>query len=353
MSHAYLYDDNGYINFARIKRLKLPFNFLISPRGAGKTYTVLSDIIESEEYLFFSRRTQEQQEMVCNKLLSPFSPINDDKGYNIGFSKFSKNVYEIREMEIDDDGKERPAPGPELGMAAALFSISKLRGFSARKVKYWVIDEFIPEPHERTFRGEDGAFLNAYETINRNRELDGQEPVYTYLLGNANNIEAGMLKEFGLMKDLEKMIKKGVSEYINRDRGVGIWLFYESPVAAKKKDTALYKFAKGTKFADMAIDNKFVNYDTSMTESRNLKEYLPVAAIGTMCLYLHKSKAEVYITSHISGSPELFEDNARGREAFIRKYNRLWLLYLNKQVFFSDVELLSKFINMYSTKRLE
>ena len=36
-----------------------------------------------------------------------------------------------------------------------------------------IFAEFIPEAHERLIKNEAAALFNFYETINRNRELDG------------------------------------------------------------------------------------------------------------------------------------------------------------------------------------
>lgn len=55
------------------------------------------------------------------------------------------------------------------------------------------------------------AFLNAYETFNRNREFNGIKPITVFLLANSNNFNSDILVETKLQKKVEEMLRKGKS----------------------------------------------------------------------------------------------------------------------------------------------
>ena len=70
-----LYDKNGYLNFPDIRKLKLPFNFIIGGRGTGKTYGGLLDAWETKRKFIFMRRTEKILETIRTPELSPFKKI--------------------------------------------------------------------------------------------------------------------------------------------------------------------------------------------------------------------------------------------------------------------------------------
>lgn len=61
-----------------------------------------------------------------------------------------------------------------------------------------------------------------YETVNRNRELQGEKPVQVFLLGNTNNISIPILETLGLVEVIENMQRKNKKMYSNKSRA----LFY-------------------------------------------------------------------------------------------------------------------------------
>lgn len=331
-----LFLPSGYLNHRAVRELGLPFNFLVGGRGTGKTYSGLLDMYENDFKFFFLRRLQVQADLIGSPDFSPFGPINNDLGTNIQTQsvKKVKGVSAIYNMEDGPDGKLVPAGDP-LGYTAALATFSNLRGFGAHYVQKILFDEFIPEANERPIKDEGHAFLNMYETINRNRELSGLPPVQVFCYANANDLGNPIFMELGVIRITEKMKAQGQMFYINRERGLGIFLLDESPISEQKADTALYRLTKGGSFQDMALKNKF-DIDDHMVRPAKLIEYRPIVAIGEICIYKHKSKSQWYCSSHFSGHPETFRVSDTDRARFVSHYSDLWSRYLGNQLYFED-----------------
>lgn len=327
-----LYDQNGYVNISWIRSLGLPFNLLCGGRGTGKTYGGIKEADESGSKFIFMRRTDRILETIRTPELSPFKKYNSDTGRNLGFAR-SGRIDAIYNFEPDGDGKLRPA-GPVLGYLLALSTISNIRGFDASDVDLWIYDEFIKEDHQPDLRGEGKAFLNAYETINRNRELSGEKPVQLFGFSNSNKLDNPIFIELGLVQRAEKMQRNGTEIHIDRERGIGLFMLQHSPISAQKEDTALYKLTGDSEFSRMALGNEFKEISDLSIGNRPLVEFKPVVGIGEITIYKHKSKPEYYVTSHRSGDPPVFGMSQTERSRFFRVYNYLWTSYMKNKITF-------------------
>ena len=171
------YPDSGYVNIGGILCEGYPFNFVCGGRGTGKTYDALRMARKNNRKFILLRRTQTQADTISNPKFSVFKPLNDDEGWNIQPEKVGDHLKAF----VDEDENI-------IGYVFALSTLSNMRGFDASDVELIIYDEFIPEKHERPIKNEAEALWNAYETINRNRELKGQAPVQHLCLANANDI---------------------------------------------------------------------------------------------------------------------------------------------------------------------
>ena len=329
------YQDNGYVDIRAIKKLGLPFNFLVGGRGIGKTYTALKTQIEDNEIFMFMRRTQAQADLINKPQFSPMKPLNRDNGWNIKstpITKYNSAFYNI----VEDGGKNAPE-GLPIGYTCALSTISNMRGFDASDVKTLIYDEFIPEKHERPLKNEGSAFLNAYETINRNRELKGCLPLQVLALANSNDLANPLFMELGLIEKANSMERKGQSVCIMAERGIGLFLFNDSPISQQKAETALYKLSNNTEFSRMALGNSF-NSETSATiKAQPLREYKPMVTVGELCIYKHKSNGRYYASLHTSGSPQSFTTSDSDIQRFQRLFSWLWLAYMGNKIDFENI----------------
>lgn len=327
-----IYLSSGYLNVSRMFEQSNTFTFIIGARGTGKTYGFLKYCYEHRIKFIYMRRTQKEVDMISSADLNPFKKLNSDLNINVGTAKVSKDFTGF--YELNEEGKPS---GDYIGLSVALTTAGKLRGFDASDIEVIIYDEFIPERTEKDlFKGMEGeAFFNAYETINRNRELDGGEPIKAFLLSNSNRLDNDILIYSKLVGVVHKMNKNRQEYYANNDRGVTVYNICASPISERKQNTALYRFTSGTDFSRMAIENDF-NIDDSSVKAKPLKEYKLQCVISEVGLYKHKSNGTYYASTHIVGTAPQYDLNEKGKKAFLKHYARLYFAYLNNKAFFEE-----------------
>lgn len=325
-----IYLSSGYIDIDSILSQNLPFNFIIGGRGTGKTYGALKAAYVNDIRFMLMRRTQSQCDLINKPEFNPYKAVCADLSAEISvrsISKYNSIIYE----QVSEDSEKL------LGYTCALSTIANLRGFDASDVQLMIYDEFIPERHERAMKNEGSAFLNAYETINRNRELKGQDPLQVLAMANAFDIANAIFLELGLVGICEKMQLKGQEVYINRERGVQIVLLQDSKISRAKADTALYKVASGS-FADMSLVNDFVYNDRSDVKSLPLKSYRLICVVGEIAIYKHKSMSEYYVSEHKTGSAVTYGSDEIGVKRYQKRFGmRLFSAYMHNNVRFESI----------------
>lgn len=321
-----LYTDVGYLNFDYVWHNSPTFTFIVGGRGTGKTYGALKYVIDNEITFVYMRRTQTQLDIINNNEFSPFRAIDQD----ITTHKINHQI-----------GGVYSSSGERIGYTVALSTISNVRGFSASDIECIIYDEFIPEKHERPIKEETSAFLNAYETINRNRELEGWHPVRVFALANSNRLDNPLFTELGLIPLVEKQIKKNRPVQTYADRGIMIVLLTGSRISEEKSGTALYQIATAG-YKDMALGNDF---SVSYTGCRSLPliEYVPLIECGGFYMYRHKSGRDVYVTRHKSGTFESAEIE------YFKKYYRKSVLQkaLSNRLYFDCFDSKANFIKTF------
>ena len=314
-----LYLESGYINVDYLMSLNMPFNIWIGGRGIGKTYGVLKWCRDHDIAPLFLRRTQAQADIVNSKAMSPWKSISRKDKFIINTRKLEGLVETFEE---DKDGEYiRP-----LSYGRALSTFSNVRGFDAVDINYIIIDEFIPENHERSIKNEGDILYNMYETVNRNRELDGEPATRLILMANANRLDSPILMKLGIVNKIEKMIKTKQSLSVMPDRGICIALFHDSPISLKKKNTALYKLTQGSQFEEMSLGNEFSYSDTTNVISKPLNGMIPLFKFNDITCYQDKSTQRFYFSTHSSGTVK--EYNATSEEDAKRLRNDKFYILL-------------------------
>lgn len=325
-----IYLNNGYLDIDKILNYNLPFNFIVGGRGTGKTFGSLRSAYLNDRRFLLMRRTQAQCDLINKPEFNPYKAICADIGADIRVKPISK--YNARIYENLGEDAERT-----LGYTCALSTISSLRGFDASDCTMLIYDEFIPEKHERAIKCEGAAFLNAFETINRNRELQGRPPLQVLCLANAFNMANAIFLELGLVGICERMTNKGQELYINRDRGVLIALLNNSKISQQKVDTALYRLSTGS-YADMALKNDFVYNDASDIRSQRLQEYKLLCTVGEISIYRHKAHRKYYISEHRTGTAPEYKSDEVGLKRYQKTYGlQLYSAYMHGNVTFENM----------------
>ena len=330
-----LYGTNGFVDMRSLISLNYPITIIIGARGTGKTYGALKTYIEDKKPFILMRRTQSELEEIIRPEFNPFKSLNNDMGWNIIPSKVGKSTAAFYEG-VEIDGKIKPS-GERLGYAMALSTMASVRGFDASDITHLFYDEFIPEKHVRMIKSEGEAVFNAYETINRNRELKGQPPLYALFASNSNNIASPVLMELELSQKFYDMERKGQEYSILKDRGILLINLAKSPISARKSKTVLYKAVKDGHFKDMSLSNKF-SVDASNIKPRPLIEYNIYLAVGELCIYKHKANNTYYVTKHRSGQTDkTYTAGETDLKRFIKHNSRLWFAYMKNKVMFETV----------------
>lgn len=332
-----LYTPEGWLNVPEILAMGYPFTFITGGRGTGKTYGALLHARQrsaADHRFMLLRRTQAQIELIGKPEFSPFKSIDSGTGSLTVSKPLSKYTTGFYDGIQDEEGRIRPT-GPVLGYAAALSTFSNLRGFDASDVDLVIFDEFIPQAQERPIKDEAGALWNCMETIGRNRELSGRDPVQLLCLANSNSLGNPVFLDLGLVSVAERMMAKEQEIWTDPKRGIMLVLLQQSRISEAKRETALYRMQQGSEFARMSLDNDFAYEERSDVGQLPLKELVPIVAIGEICIYRRKTGG-YYVTGHRSGSPESFGTGPNDRARFKRKYLWLWQAYMSRRIVFEE-----------------
>lgn len=324
-----IYLNNGYLDIEKILSYNMPFSWIVGGRATGKTYGALKYAYESHTRFILMRRTQAQTDLINKPEFNPYKAINQDLGTDIQVKSISK--YNSRIFEPAEDGEQL------LGYTCALSTISNMRGFDASDCRLMIYDEFIPERHERPIKGEGAAFLNAYESINRNRELRGEAPLQVLGLANAFNIANPIFMELGLVGRCEKMKNAGQELFIDKERGILLVLLQHSKISKAKADTALYRLSSGS-YRDLALSNDFIYNNSDSIKAQGLKEYKLICTVGEISIYRHKSNRDYYVSEHRTGTAPVYGSDEVGIMRYRRKHGLILApAYVNNRVTFENI----------------
>lgn len=324
----------GYLDYNKIP--DTPFTIIIGARQVGKTYGGLKWLLGKDKPFLYMRRTLEELELAGNESTSIFTPINDST-ISIHGAKATKYTYEFKDSITDK----------LVAVGISLSTIAKLRGFSGANFDHVLYDEFIPESHIRKITNEGDAFLNAYATINGNRELEGKDPLKVLLLANAFNLNHPVLQALGVVNKLKQMRDRGQNLSVLPDRGITIINVFDSPIAKIRAGTALYKASNSDKFNSMSLGNDFSYNDTRMIRHRNIKGYKAVSSIGDYTLFINKSGDDVYIAHVRQDTRGSYIFNDSGIKVFRVVNSFVINYYLKNRLYFDSFETLVTFKDVF------
>lgn len=333
------YTESGYLDIDKLlQKDDSTFIFIVGARGIGKTFGILKYMLDNHIKFIYMRRTQTQIEMVRSDELNPFKALQTELGddYCFAVKSVNKNISGVYRTEADETGI-RHAVGDCLGYMLALSTVSNIRGFDASDCDFLVYDEFIPEKHEKTIQSEGTAFLNAYETCNRNRELKGHKAMRVICMSNSTNLANPIFTELRIITTAEKMLQKGQDFRKLPERSLSIYMPKDSPISKKKAETSLYRLTgEDSDFAQMSLMNEFNKEYFGQVKSRSLKEYRPLVEVGEICIYKHKAERLWYVSAHTSGCPEKYDSSEVELRRFANDYYYLKIAYLNRHIFFES-----------------
>lgn len=331
-----IYTEAGWLDADSIISSPFTYQFIIGGRGIGKSYGTIDYFIKNKIKFIYLRRTQVEAKLQADSVTSQLMPNFNDRDISPVFRTMAEGKIH---MCYDADGRE-------VCLITALTAIASLRGISLDSYEYIVYDEFISEPHVRQIKAEGMALANAYETINRNRELQGRAPVKMICLANSLNIANDVFMYYDLVTVAEEMLLNDEEVYIRND--ILLIISQHSPISEAKAGTALYQNVS-EEFAKMAISNKFILNDFSYVKRRKLSEYVIRVKVGSLYIYKHKTRAEWYCTFTAAAVKEIYSDSYADLARFQRKYFRMWSRYLDGLIRFDSYKAVALFEKYYKT----
>lgn len=320
---ARIYTKEGWVNWEYIVNQGAAFTMVIGARGVGKTYGLMKYCIEHDLPFIYLRRLKTQLELCASLDGNPFNKLNTDLDMNI-------KPQNTRAGVVFADGDK------VIALGVALSTVANVRGFDYSKYTVIIFDEAVASEGERPIPKEFNVFLNFYETVNRNRELTGEQPVRAFLLGNANRLTNPYFSGWHFMKTALNMIQGKQMVWRNGDGSRLMIMLCDSAISNRKKDTALYKNASGS-FLDMAINNAFRTDGTNI-RSMPIREFNHIVSIGDIGIYRHKSE-RLYYVSFLTRAENQYDAYGMGLKMFQQDFYNLRLFYLvNKIVYFENYE---------------
>lgn len=350
-----IYLENGYLDIPEIVKYMddnlIPYCFFVGQRGVGKSYGVLKYMVcqQSDPFVYF-RLSASETDMLMNDKYNPFKKLNSNEGTCIHFKKVPHVAHDLDIIDLSPETKRG-----DIGLATPLDVFAKTRGADLSDFKICFLDEFIPEQTIRKTKGEGVALKQAFETINRNRELEGEKPLKFLCAANTNNLNNEILIDFKLIPMIETMQKKDYEWYCKD----GILIIYpmHSPISEKKAETALYKSAAGSgSFRDMALFNKFARHYTGNIEQITLNKTFEMKFIYKDLLFVrgeefwYVTEATLGAISKVKGNIEkvpMFGDSDYEMVQLKRKYYYLTELYFNECIKFERADLELQFVNLF------
>lgn len=331
------------------------FYYFCGGRGIGKTYSCLDYCyklgthqrcidytIENEKFIYL-RRSKVQAETCGLISSSPFKVYNKNNGLQITPTFNSQLGY--GDFFLD---REKTT---HIGYICALSTFQNLRGIDFSDVTFILYDECISEDNSKAqFKNEGRTLLNLYETVNRNRIIEGRPECILVLLSNPIDLSSDLLAQLEFTKILSNMIIKNQQRYTDYDRSLHIEKLVDHAISKEKAQGALYKFAPQD-FTDQSLTGDFTDNDFSLVnKSIRLDEYLPYINCEICCVYKHKNKEFYYISSSLQTAKYNFTalEREQVRELFYFKYK---LIVLNRVIAYETYQVKYVFENFIRYKQ--
>lgn len=335
------YLDNGYLDVRYLIENTNTFTFGTGGRGTGKTYGVCEYLGEEYEcstdnMFIFLRRRETEANTISTPETSPFLDLTRVKGSK-WYKKEPPFVPEVLESKTGIIGFRSTQTGEICGYLFALSTFYKVKSIPFPRVNIIAYDEFIPMSGGRKFKDEYKTFNTMYETVNRNRELNGEKPCKFIAMSNSEMLGNPMYLGLGVVNEALKMQKNGKDIYNDNSRQLTLAILKNSPISERKANTALYQLNRNNSFNTVALKNEFL-YDDRLVKSKNLSGYLPVVCVGELIVYRHKSTNEYYVKLGNNKGVTNYLGTDEDLKRFQTRETKLLRAYIAQRIYFETYE---------------
>ena len=327
-----------FTNVIDFLKEKIYFNFFIGGRGVGKTYSTLDYLKSCGKIFMYLRTSTKELETAADS--NVFGVV--DK--RIQWRKLDDGFYAIEKNN------------KIIGYGCALSTFKNIRGVNFENVEIIFHDEFIPEiSARRIIKNEADAFYNMIESVNRNRELLGHEPILYIACANANNLYNQYFISLNIIQQIELAMYEGSNQFIDYERGLQVVILKASnEYIEKKKQTSLYKLTRGTEFEDMSLNNKFSYNDFSQVK-KNVKiaGYVPILKIDNIVIWKKKNEQHYVCrigNQRVRGKEFNSNNDLENRLLYKNYHEALYKAILNDIIIFDSYEVKRKMFDILKIK---
>lgn len=316
----------------------LTLNILFSGRGMGKTFSVLRHRVENaaadnennSKFIWLRDSAEVVKKIAAGNSITAPIKAKIPEFPQVDIVKSEGNYHFMMDAKTDN--------AKSLGYLMALSTFHNARGVSYEDVVNITWDEFIPEEGTVIKKYQGLTFLNTYETINRNRELEGKAPVQIIFLTNTNgDIYSEVLEDLGVSGIVEDMVHDHIRTY--RDEDTWIEFLENKGFTAEKEKTFLYRHARNAKFSQMALYNEFSYNDALIKRKVDLKGSVGLLTIDNKYTLIQlKDKSLYFKLGSWKGLMNYDMDN--DQEALLYRllfYDKYRLKYIAGKMFFDSV----------------
>lgn len=314
---------NGYLNMKMFIDCEYTFIVVIGPRGTGKTFGVYSECVKNGMKMFSVRRKKKQYDLTANPLTTPIK-------------KPLKHIGVDFRIETVEDGLSvvyNNANDELLMHITYVDNIRDMRGIDSDDLSIMLLDEGVPEHRERKKNGEGFALLQAYETLNRNREFElGVRPLKFIMLANYDDAASDIFVELRIVSELYRLPPSKCKCFPKRN--LLIFNTGETPISMMKSESALYNLVG--KDSDLYKINIKNMSPTKFNEvlSVPLKKLRLRFTIGELAIYWYVDKG-VYYVSRNTYNTESYNLNDINKLKYTER-GFIYDLMLNRVVYESE-----------------
>lgn len=220
----------GWYCYDRIMSYNALFNFILSPRGNGKSYggkeKVIKNYLKRKEQFVYVRRYKDELKDI-------------DKFFDDIREKFDGVEFEVK-------GKKAFINNEVAGYFVALSTSQKLKSVPFPFVTTILFDEFIVDKGHITYlRNEVEVFLDLFETVARKR--DNVRAIF--LANNVSRVNPYFTYFKCIPKDNERFT-------VAKDGEVVVEMFTDENFIEEKYKTKFGKLIRNTNYGNYAINNK-------------------------------------------------------------------------------------------------
>lgn len=253
-------NPKNYWDPYRVASYNCLFNFIVGPRGTGKTYGALKRGIKR---FLQSPKSHRSQFVYCRRIkteLKKLTTANHGRLFDAVQKEFPEHKLEARSdvLYCDDE---------VMGYAVALSTSSILKSDSFPFVTEIIFDEFIID-NTRTYHylpDEVRKFLDLYETVARAGSDPNRADVRVWFLSNAVTINNPYFAEFNLMPPANGDIQR-----FGQSKDMLVQNVQAPNIVAAKKATRFGKMIKCTTYSAYAYDNQWLLDDDTFLGKKSV-----------------------------------------------------------------------------------